>query len=148
MKDKLVYLCLGIAATLMFFVFREEVYSTFYYASGFNDQLWNLGLYNVIALITIGMSWGGAALYYYAINSVRWDRWWHWLAVMAVVVLLTPSICYGVNIHAFTEAGLDYQLEAISFELSNLIITAVLFVVASFSMRWWSTNCRHTPIPQ
>ena len=24
----------------------------------------------------------------------------------------------------------------------------VLFVIASFAMRWWSSNCRHTPIPE
>ena len=53
MKDKLVYLCIGIALTVLFFVFREEVYNMFYYASGFNDQLWNLGLYDIIAIITI-----------------------------------------------------------------------------------------------
>lgn len=148
MKDKLVYLCIGIAVTVLFFVFREEVYNAFYYASGFNDQLWNLGLYDIIAIITIVMAWGGAAIYYYAINSVRWDRWWHWLVVLAVVTLLTPSICYGVNVHAFSEAGLEFQLEAASFEMGNLVITALMFIIASFSIRWWSTNCRHTPIPQ
>ncbi|MBR1883227.1 MAG: hypothetical protein IJ808_09525 [Muribaculaceae bacterium] len=148
MKRNLIFLIAGILVTIVFFLMREDAYNALYYSSGFNDQLWNLGLYETATLITIGMAWGAAAIYYYAINSVRFDRWWHWLAVLAVVALLTPIVSYLVISHAFSDAGLDYQLETFSFELGNVVWSALLFVVASFSMRWWSSNCRHTPIPQ
>lgn len=148
MKDKLVYLCIGVALTVLFFIFSEEIYENLYYSAAFNNGLHNFGLYNIITIITIAMAWTGAAIYYYAINSVRWDRWWHWLVVLAVVVVLNPIICYAVNVHTFNDNGISMAGEAASFELFNMVVTAVLFVVASFSMRWWSTNCRHTPIPQ
>lgn len=148
MKDKLVYLCIGIALTVLFFVFNEDIYEAMYYSVAFNNGLHNYDVYTPITIITILMAWGGAAVYYYAINSVRWDRWWHWLVMLAVVVLLTPIICYIVNVRMFDENGISMAAEAASFEVFNLVVTAVLFVIASFSMRWWSTNCRHTPIPQ
>lgn len=148
MKDKIVYLCLGIALTVIFFIFSEEVYEALYYSPAFNNGLHNTGLYNIITLITIAMAWGAAAIYYYAVNSVRWDRWWHWLVVLAIVVVLNPIICYGMTVQTFNSNGMTFPGEALSFEAFNMLVTAGLFIVASFSMRWWSSNCRHTPIPQ
>jgi len=29
-----------------------------------------------------------------------------------------------------------------------VLFAAVLYIIASYSMRWWSSNCRHTPLPQ
>jgi hypothetical protein len=101
-----------------------------------------------MALITIAITWGAAAIYYYAINSVKFDRWYHWLAVAAIVTLLVPIACYAYNDAVFASAGLGYIGESIVFQLQNLLWTPLLFVIASFSMRWWSSNCRHTPFPQ
>ena len=92
------------------------------------------------------MAWGGAAIYYYAINSVKFDRWYHWLATLGVVAVLTPVVDYFVTSSILE--GKDYGSAIVSFELHNILFAAIMFVIASFSMRWWSSNCRHTPIPQ
>lgn len=148
MQRHFVYLALGIVTTILFALFKVELYESIYYSQGFSDKFYNLGLYDAVSLITIAVAWGSAAVYYYAINSVKFDRWYHWLVVLAVTTVLAPVICYAYNDYVFADNNLLYIGESVYFELVNMIFTAVLFIIASFSMRWWSSNCRHTPIPQ
>ncbi|MBR1804314.1 MAG: hypothetical protein IJ775_05360 [Muribaculaceae bacterium] len=147
-QQHLIYLIAGIVITVLFYVFRVMAYESIYAVAGYSDQLYNLGLYDMIPLITIAVAWAVAGIYYYGINSVRFDRWYHWLVMLALAMLLAPIVGYMVNSHIFDENGLSYVAESLTFELVNMMWTALLFIVASFSMRWWSTNCRHTPIPQ
>ncbi len=137
--------------TLAFVVLNATggmLYESLFYSQGFNDQLYNRGMYGVLAGITAAVPWAAAGLYYYVINSVRFDRWWHWLAVLAATTVLTPVLCHAYVSATFAEAGVDYASQAVAFEWVNVLYGALLFVVASFSLRWWSSNCRHTPIPQ
>ena len=146
------FLITGIVATVMFFIlscgFDYNIYEWLYYVQGYSDSMMNLSVYPVIAAITIIVSWGGAAIYYYVINSVKFDRWYHWLAVLAVVAVLTPVICYIYNDSVFSSGGLSYAGQAMRFEMVTVLFAAVLYIIASYSIRWWSSNCRHTPIPQ
>lgn len=150
--NKVIYLAAGLAVTLVFLALSYSqncnIFEMLYFNQGFNDQLYNLSVYPVVAMIVAGLAWGGAAVYYYAINSVNFDRWYHWAGVLAVVTLVAPIVCYMVINGILNDNGLDYGGEAVQFIMQLFIMTAVLFTVASFSMRWWSTNCRHTPFPQ
>ena len=139
-------MAVGIIATILFFVFRVELYEMLYYSQGFSNLMYNNGVYSTVAAITALMAWGGSALYYYVINSVRFDRWYHWLATAAIISLIAPIVCYFVTQGALD--GTDYAGESMGFEMFNIIFAFLLFVIASFSIRWWSSNCRHTPIPQ
>lgn len=146
------YLIAGIAVTVLFFIlsctYDFNIYETLYYVPGFSEQMHNLGTYPVIAAITIAMAWGGAAIYYYAINSVKFDRWYHWLAIMAVVAVLTPVVCLMYNNSVFSGYGFEYAGASATFELLTVLFAILLYIIASYSIRWWSSNCRHTPIPQ
>ncbi len=149
MDKKGIYLILGIVVTVLFVLLRENVYyGLLYQGGGFSEDLVNCGVIMPITLVMVAMAWGGAAIYYYVINSVKFDRWYHWLAVLAVVAVVTPVICYCINNAIFNSYDVEHGAEMINLELSNILIEAILFTVASFSMRWWSSNCRHTPIPQ
>lgn len=147
-QQHFIYLALGIAASVLFYVLRVQAYEVIYSVPGFSDQFYNAGLYDIIPLITLAIPWASAGIYYYAINSVRFDRWYHWLLVCGISTLLTIIVGYWVNASLFSEMGLSYVTESMAFELANLVWAAVMYVVASFAMRWWSSNCRHTPIPQ
>ncbi len=148
----LVYLICGIALTVLFSILSctdgFNIWEQLYFNQGFNDKMFNLSMYPVIAAITILVAWGGAAIYYYAINSVKFDRWYHWLAVLGCVAVLAPVVCYIYNDTVFADNGLMYVGESIQFEFQTVLFAALLFIVASYSMRWWSSNCRHTPLPQ
>ena len=94
----LVYLITGIVLTIVFFVLATgsafNIYERLYYSQGFNDALYNHNMYPTMALITIAITWGAAAIYYYAINSVKFDRWYHWLAwcPSPAMPITTPSL--------------------------------------------------------
>lgn len=143
----LAFLITGIVVTVLFIVFGEWIYEL-NYVNGFSDQMHNLELNMPTAIITALIPWGVAAIYYYLINSVLFDRWYHWLVMLALVVVITPTVCYLVNSSSFADNNLSYVTEHINFEIVNSIWAGLLFIVASFSIRWWSSNCRHTPIPE
>ncbi len=147
----LTYLLIGIGITIIFLVmcFTDfNIYERLYFNQGYNDKLFSLDMYPVFGLILIVVAWGVAALYYYGINSVKFDRWYHWLCMLAIVTVAVPVVCYIYNNAIFGENNLQYTQESIVFELQNLLFAPIMFIIASFSMRWWSSNCRHTPIPQ
>ena len=79
MDKKGIYLITGIVATVLFWIFRVEVYEGLYQAPGYSDAMYNTGIYGIVGIISAAMAWGAAAIFYYAINSVRFARWWHWL---------------------------------------------------------------------
>ncbi len=147
-KKKGLYLVLGIVATVAFGVFSSHIYELMFYDNNYSNAMYNYGVYGIMAMITIAIAWGAAALFYYVVNSVKFDRWYHWLAVCAAITVVTPVVCYLVNNSMLESQGLDLGTQAVDFEIANFIWAPVLFTVASFSMRWWSSNCRHTPIPQ
>lgn len=146
MRNKVIFLVLGAVISVLFWIFRVELYEAVYTVNGFSDQMFNSGAYGSVAAITIAMAWGLAAVYYYVINSVKFDRWYHWLAMLGITSVLTPVVCYIVVAHLLDE--FDYSTAEFTFEIYNILFTALTFVIASFSIRWWSSNCRHTPIPQ
>lgn len=149
MQKDVAYLIAGLVVTALFWVFKVNLFELLYTAPGYSDSMYNFGIYDTVAIVIVAMTWACAAIYYYVINSVRFDRWWHWLAMLGVVAVLTPVICYTITANVFGDnGGISYPAETASFQVVTLIYTALMFVVASFSMRWWSSNCRHTPIPQ
>lgn len=148
MKKKQIYFTIGIVITVLFLLLKVKIYESAFTAPGFSNYMYNLGLYNTVALVTALTAWAGAGIYYYVINSVKFDRWYHWLCVLAITSLTAPVICYVINERVFSSHEIYYVAESLNFEAINVIYTAILFIVASFSIRWWSSNCRHTPIPQ
>ena len=71
----LVYLIIRIGITLLFFILSctdgFNIWEQLFFNQGYNDKMYSLDMYPVIAAITIAVAWGGAAIYYYAINSVK-----------------------------------------------------------------------------
>lgn len=144
MRDKVIFLIIGAIISVVFGFFSVEIYDSIYLDSGFNNAM--LDIYSLVGIIVIIVTWAIAAIYYYLINSVKFDRWYHWLAMLGVASVLAPVICYLV-----VDAQLgdkDYGTYEVTFEFYNIFVSAILFIIASFSIRWWSSNCRHTPIPQ
>ncbi|MGI6232787.1 MAG: hypothetical protein ACOYJF_08050 [Prevotella sp.] len=147
MKNYLL-LILGVVITLLFLLFPSSVFEAGYYEREFSNEMYNENLYLIVAVITVAVAWGMAALFYYVINSVSFSRWYHWLIMLAVASLLAPVITYGHSSSTFDSLGYDFSSQLFSFCIVDFVLTALLFIIASFSLRWWSRNCRHTPIPE
>jgi hypothetical protein len=144
----LILLAFGIVLTILFLIFPTQVYEDFYFSQGFSDAMYNGSMYIVVAIITAAIAWVAAVIYYYVINSVKFDRWWHWLIILVITILLAPTVSWAYTDYDMAQQNYMYDKETFYFELLNMCVAAVLFIIASFSIRWWSSNCRHTPIPQ
>ena len=148
MKKNTILLITGLIITLLFLIFSTKIFEELYYEREFSNEMYNQNLYFVVAVVTAIIAWVAAGIFYYAINSVSFSRWYHWLAVLGVAVVLSAVVKYIYPNNIFSGEGLDFSAQLFSFCVVNVAVEAVLFVVASFSMRWWSSNCRHTPIPE
>ena len=142
----LVFLAVGVVLAVLFLLFPAQIYEGVrYFDGGYSNEMYNYGVYDTFALITLLITWAAALIYYYVINSVKFDRWPHWLIMLLVCVVVVPSACFAYNEYVFSDLGLSYLSESMQMMLVNGIAAAVWYVVASFAPRWWSSNCRHSP---
>lgn len=138
----------GIILTVLFLVFATNTFEMFYYEMQFSNEMYNNGLYFIASLSTAIVAWVCAAIFYYGINSVSFSRWYHWLIVLIVACIIVVAINIPYLESVFSDNGIDFSKQLAAFASVNIIIESLLYIIASFSMRWWSTNCRHTPIPE
>ena len=131
-----ILLITGAVITFLFLLFAIPLFEGMYYEREFSNEMFNENVYLMISVVTV------------VINSVRFSRWYHWLVMLAIAAFVTPTINYIYADSIFTALDYDFTHQLWSFASVNLVVEVVLFVIASFSMRWWSTNCRHTPIPE
>lgn len=146
--NKSIILLVGMAITILFIIFSTNIFEMFYYEREFSYEMDNQNLYVSVDIISVCMAWGISGIYYYLINSVSFSRWYHWLIMLLSVSVLTPVICYMVCNNVFDAEKYDFSSQLFNFVLRVFAVEVVLFIIASFSMRWWSSNCRHTPIPE
>lgn len=138
----------GIILTILFMVFATDLFEMFYYEMQFSNEMYNNGLYFVASLSTAIIAWLCAAIFYYGINSVSFSRWYHWLVMLVIAGIIVTAINVPYLESVFSDNGIDFSKELAVFAVVNIIIECIIYTIASFSMRWWSTNCRHTPIPE
>lgn len=138
----------GILLTLIFVALSASIFEVLYYDNEFSNEMYNQNIYLIVSIVTVAVAWAFAGVYYYAINSVRFSRWYHWLIVLACAIVIAPVISYVYANNIFSDDGLDFGNQLFGFCMVDLVVEAVMFIIASFSMRWWSSNCRHTPIPE
>lgn len=143
-----ILLIAGIILSLLYLIFGSSLYELLYYEREFSNEMYNENLYMTVSIVTLVVAWGFAALFYYVINSVRFSRWFHWLIMLLAAGLTASVINYAYPSGVFNDLNYDFSAQLFAFCVVDFFLTVVLFIIASFSMRWWSSNCRHTPIPE
>lgn len=147
MKNTLL-LVLGIVLSLLFLFFPSWIYEIGYFQNEFSNEMYNEGLYFTVALITVSVAWIASATYYYVINSVSFSRWYHWAIMLFSASIISSVVAYICCDRLFTQMGYDFSYQLRSFCLVDFVISILIFIISSFSIRWWSSNCRHTPFPE
>lgn len=120
-------------------------------------------LFNIIGFITLSVSLLFVLGYYYAINHPRFSRWWHWLIVLIGAGIINLFIAYGWTVNDFLNGNicdsllyerdgdgnivsqLIYSSDCLLFGVANFFISTMFFIVLSFSFKWGSRNCKHSP---
>jgi len=134
-----------------------------YYLFGFDCDfsVVNKSGYAFVGFWLIGVTIAVAVLFYYVINSSRFQRWYHWLIMFGINAGINFLIAYN-----FTNGDLDAgkipdcfikdpstgqilidSMSCIGFGFANVIVASLLFIIVSFSIRWWSTNASTCPFP-
>ncbi|MBO4738584.1 MAG: hypothetical protein J5606_03380 [Bacteroidales bacterium] len=79
-------------------------------------------------------------VYYYAVNSVRWSKWFHWLILVGIICIINFGIAFSCS---FSESG--DVLDSVSFGFSNAVLSFVVSFIWSLIIKWGSSACRRTP---
>ena len=92
------FLAIGVLLAVLFLLFPAQIYEGIrYFDGGYSNEMYNYGVYDTFALIMLLVTWIMAVVYYYVINSVRFDRWPHWLIMLVVSMALATGVCFGYN---------------------------------------------------
>ena len=132
-------------------LFFANWYELLAYFEGFSDDLYNQNLYLHLGLYMVLIPVSVLALYYYVVNSVRFNKWWHWLVLVIILALINFGLAYRTTfielsyLYEQQNSELPYSSEFISFSLINLIWTFIVAFVWSIIIKWGSKNCRRTP---
>lgn len=78
-------------------------------------------------------------LYYYALNSVKLSKWYHWLILVAIICAINFAIACGFSWNEVESST------SITFGLANVLLTVIFSFVFSLIIKWGSSACRRTP---
>lgn len=127
--------------------------------------------FHTIGLVMILISLLIFLLYYYVINHPRINRWWHWMIFLLLsgIINLFTGFAYtysklngGVIPACFTHSSFEttpegsiygangteilFNSNCWQFGIANAIISIAFFTIFSFSFKWWSRNCKRSPL--
>ncbi|MCU0468307.1 MAG: hypothetical protein MUF58_06875 [Arcicella sp.] len=124
------------------------IYEFFYYGVPFSDDLYQNELYVPLGLFLIFFSLAMVFTFYYWINRPSFSRWYHWGIMLGINMIFQFGFAVIIPQNKFIALGIEeYNSEYYNFGLSVTLMALLMFVLFSFMLRWWSTNCRQTPFP-
>lgn len=122
------------------------------YLGDFSNDMYQNGFYLPIFIVMIVTCLLVSAVYYYAINHPRLNRWYHWLFFNLGTALLNFVVAWIIAqdkmVAYYAEQGMDAAHDWTNyFVLSSIAFfwTFVCFFLFSFALKWGSRNCKHAP---
>lgn len=112
-----------------------------------------------IGLWMLGISILTVLIYYYALNHPKLNNWWGWgifLIINATInfivgwQIVLSDFYDGLMVRIDPSTNMNVPLnigesEIICFGVSNMIISVITFIIISFIVKWWSSNCSRAP---
>lgn len=102
-----------------------------------------------IGLLMFTISLVSVVVYYYAVNHPRLNNWWGWCVFLAVNTMLNfiagwQWVQTDLNIGKMD--GIDIgEGECLCFGVSNMFLSLMAFILFSYMLKWWSSNCARAP---
>lgn len=124
-----------------------ELYELFFYSVPFSDDLYEQELYSPLGICVLLIGLTFVILFYYLINRPSFSRWYHWVVILLANFVIAFVIGFILPYNKFEAMGLEYESEYYTFALFNALIATIVFILFSYTLRWWSTNAKQTPIP-
>ena len=112
-----------------------------------------------IGLSMLSISLFTCLCYYYIVNHPRLNNWWGWLIFAVTNALINFIVGWQwvlkdyynglmVKVDPATGKIVDlpiYPSDMMVFGVTNMINAIIAFVVFSYIVKWWSTNCSRAP---
>ena len=106
-----------------------------------------------------GISFAIVLIYYYVINHPQLNHWWGWIIFLVINGIINFIVGWQwvlkdyydgkmITIDPATNLQMPLNIgesEIIYFGVSNMFISVIAFIVFSFILKWWSTNCSRAP---
>jgi len=121
------------------------------------EESWGASHYVMYGLIALGIALAVMLIYYYVINHPRFNKWWSWMLMMLLVGVSNLLVGAGITLGDLgageigdcminSENGGIHDYNCWMFGLANFFLSAIFFILFSFAFKWWSTNCKRTPV--
>lgn len=116
-------------------------------------------MYIGIGLSMLGISLVVAICYYYVINHPRLNNWWGWLIFLGGNAVINFIVGWqwvlkdyyaglmkvkDATTHQLVNARI-YEDNILAFGVTNMIDGIIGFIIISYLIKWWSTNCSRAP---
>lgn len=106
-----------------------------------------------------GISFAMVLIYYYVINHPQLNHWWGWIIFLVINGIINFIVGWQwvlkdyydgkmITIDPATNLQMPLNIgesEIIYLGVSNMFISVIVFIVFSFILKWWSTNCSRAP---
>lgn len=129
------------------------------YLWGEASTLQETNMFIGIGLTMLLVSLAIAVIFYYVINHPRLANWWGWLIFFGINALINFLTGWQwvlkdyyagkmVEMDKVTGKMVDLSIDEsdiLAFGVSDMIIGMLAFILISYSIKWWSTNCSHAP---
>lgn len=143
-KKDWIWLISGMVITALYLIFSTLLYELLYYNGEFSNEMYSENMYLVVAAYTSILVWSVVVLYYLVID--RFERWYHWLIALVVVLALSPNVTYIYCGSYFKDNDLDILMIPLrNFNIINTVITLIMFCIVCLSVKKLSSHCSTTP---
>lgn len=116
-------------------------------------------MYIGIGLTMLIVSLVMVIVYYYIVNHPRLNNWWGWMIFLGANAVINFIIGWqwvlkhyydGLMVKKSASTGklVDltvYHSDFLAFGVTNMIDAILAFIIISYIIKWWSTNCSHAP---
>ncbi len=130
------------------------------------DYLWGVSSSRQTSVMFIGIglsmvviSFVIVVLYYYIVNHPRLNNWWGWTIFLGVNAIINFVVGWqwvlkdyydGLMVKLDPASGKEIDLDIFpsditAFGVTNMINSMIAFLVFSYIIKWWSTNCSRAP---
>lgn len=128
-------------------------YELLAYFDGFSNDMYYNQTYLSIGLCMVLIPVAVLAVYYYAVNSVKFSKRWHWLLLVIVLCFVNFGIAYSISYNSIldvyqnqnTQPSYSLTTASLSFSLINMLWCFAVSFVWSMIIKWGSSQLRRTP---
>lgn len=137
-----------------------------FYGLELADYLWGQSspeqqsnMYIGIGLSMLCISSFMVVTYYYIVNHPRLNNWWGWLIFAAVNAGINFVVGWQWVLKDYYDGFMVaknattgemeklhiYESDILAFGVTNMIDAILAFLIISYIIKWWSTNCSRAP---